>query len=357
MKDCHADMLAFHEERVTLNRDERKEMQERRDSNRNRLKKGLERDEEPQPRMLKSQGSYAMWTMVQHKNKDYDIDDGIYFTMDALKGPNGGDRTPSAAKEMVRKAVHDNSFKTPPDVRTNCVRIYYNAGYHVDLPVYRVVEEEDSSGATERYELASSEWKSSDPSAVTDWFSTANQSQSPNTDNGGQLRRITRLFKTFARSRASWNGRIATGFMVTKLVVDHYRANEAREDISLYDSMCSIRDRLNQNLEVDHPVVSGEKLTKGPDDAHTRFLREKLSDAIATLDVVFEQECTIADARKAWDKVFNTDFFHDRATDGGGGDGNGGKGTSAAILIKGGEDCAVKDSVDKRGGGTYARTA
>ena len=104
MKDCHADMLAFHEERVTLNRDERKEMQERRDSNRNRLKKGLERDEEPQPRMLKSQGSYAMWTMVQHKNKDYDIDDGIYFTMDALKGPNGGDRTPSAAKEMVRKA-------------------------------------------------------------------------------------------------------------------------------------------------------------------------------------------------------------------------------------------------------------
>ena len=260
-------------------------------------------------------------------------------------------------KRWCEKRVHDNSFKTPPDVRTNCVRIYYNAGYHVDLPVYRVVEEEDSSGATERYELASSEWKSSDPSAVTDWFSTANQSQSPNTDNGGQLRRITRLFKTFARSRASWNGRIATGFMVTKLVVDHYRANEAREDISLYDSMCSIRDRLNQNLEVDHPVVSGEKLTKGPDDAHTRFLREKLSDAIATLDVVFEQECTIADARKAWDKVFNTDFFHDRATDGGGGDGNGGKGTSAAILIKGGEDCAVKDSVDKRGGGTYARTA
>ena len=74
--------------------------------------------------------------------------------------------------------------------------------------------------------------------------------------------------------------------MVTKLVVDHYRANEAREDISLYDSMCSIRDRLNQNLEVDHPVVSGEKLTKGPDDARTRFLREKLRDAIATLAVL-----------------------------------------------------------------------
>ena len=74
--------------------------------------------------------------------------------------------------------------------------------------------------------------------------------------------------------------------LVTKLVVDHYRANEAREDISLYDSMCSIRDRLNQNLEVDHPVVSGEKLTKGPDDARTRFLCEKLRDAIATLAVV-----------------------------------------------------------------------
>ncbi len=357
MKDCHSDMLAFHDERVTLSTAARNEMRTRRNSNRKRLEKGLERDEEPQPRMLKSQGSYAMWTMVQYKAKDYDIDDGVYFAKDELKGPKGGDRTPLAAKEMVKKAGHDDSFKKPPDVRANCVRVYYDAGYHVDVPVYRIVEEEGAPAATESYELASSEWKSSDPAEVTNWFSKENQSQSPNKENGGQLRRITRLLKTFARSRDSWNTRIATGFMITKLVVEKYQVNDAREDTSLYDTMRSIRDRLKTNLEVDHPVVSGEKLTKGPDDARTRFLREKLSEAIDTLDVLFDPDCTTAESRKAWDKAFNTDFFRNRPTDGGGSDGNGGKGTSAGILIKDGEDSAVRDAVDKRGGGTYARAA
>lgn len=353
MKNCHDDMLAFHDERVTLNSDDRKEMRERRNTNRDRLKKGLKRDEEPSPSKLQSQGSYAMWTMVQYAEKDYDIDDGVYFTKDSLVGPKGGDRTPSAIKEMVRKAVHDDKFNKPPKVRTNCVRIYYNEGYHVDLPVYRIIVEDAGVLApTESYELASTEWKNSDPAEVTTWFTDANKARSPNTDNGGQLRRVTRLLKTFSRSRSSWKDRIASGFIITKLVVERYAPNDAREDTSLYDTMVSIRDRLNDNLEVDHPVLLNEKLTSGPDDAKTRFLRDKLSESIDTLDPVFDSDCSQADARKAWDKVFNTDFFGGRPSSDDDG-GNGGKGTSAAVLIKGGEDRAARDAVDKQGGGTY----
>jgi hypothetical protein len=37
---------------------------------------------------------------------------------------------------MVRDAVDDDKFKKPPEVRPNCVRVFYEAGYHVDLPVY-----------------------------------------------------------------------------------------------------------------------------------------------------------------------------------------------------------------------------
>ena len=351
MKNCHDDMLAFHNERVTLGSKDRAEMRDRRNSNRNRLKKGLKRDDEPAPSTLKSQGSYAMWTMVQYKNKDYDIDDGVYFEKEALKGPRGGDRTPAAVKEMVRKAVHDDKFNDPPTVRTNCVRVQYNAGYHVDLPVYRVI---DSGKSTESYELASSDWTESKPSSVTEWFRAENKSQSPNLDNGGQLRRITRLLKTLARSRDSWKGRIASGFIITKLVTERYSANDAREDMSLYNSMVSIRNRLNGSLEVRHPTISTEYLTNGWNDARTRFLREKLSDAIDTLAVLFDTECTQEKARKAWDKVFNTDFFSDRPDSDGSDNGNGGKGTSAAILIKGGEGQAARDAVDKRGGGTYA---
>ena len=75
--------------------------------------------------------------MVQDQHKDYDIDDGVYFHKDDLQGPKGGEKTALDAKKMVRKALHDDRFKMAPEVRTNCVRVYYNVGYHVDVPVYR----------------------------------------------------------------------------------------------------------------------------------------------------------------------------------------------------------------------------
>ena len=317
MYNCHDDILAYQNEKVTLPKKEQDEMRERRDTNRDRLKNGLKNEGEPAPSNFQSQGSYAHHTMVQHPEKDYDIDDGVYFWKDDLKGPRDGDKSARDAKEMVRKALDDERFKKPPKVRTNCVRVYYDAGYHVDIPVYRKVKTENIWGDEDiYYEIASSDWKESDPVEVTRWFNEENKKQSPDTTNGRQLRRQTKLNKAFARSRESWRPRIATGFMITTLLVNEcYRSSEEREDKALYDTMVAMRNRLNNNLEIDHPTVQDEKLTKGPDDAKTRFLREKLDWAIDELEVLFEQDCTRRKALKAWDKVFNTDFFSSRLKD------------------------------------------
>ncbi|MGE3476424.1 MAG: cyclic GMP-AMP synthase DncV-like nucleotidyltransferase [Rhodospirillaceae bacterium] len=362
MYNCHEDMLAFHDAEVTLPETQRKEMRQRRNTNRDRLKAGLERDNEPQPFKFQSQGSYAMHTMVQDPSNDYDIDDGVYFTKEALKGPRGGDRAPADVKEMVRKALHDDKFKKPPEVRTNCVRVYYDAGYHVDVPVYRRVTHKNFFGEEETFdELASTEWKRSDPVGVTDWFNDENKRQSPNLDNGGQLRRDTRYQKNFSRSRESWRERMATGFTITKLVTECYVANDAREDRSLYDTMVAMRNRLNNSLEVNHPTVKGEKLTKGPDDARTKFLREKLNWAIDELKVLFEPDCTRAKALDAWDTVFNTDFFSNRLED----DNSAADAKAAAtaaggltsILLSGEAPAMARTPerpVDKQGGGRYA---
>ena len=316
MYNCHDDILAYHNERVTLPKKEQDEMRNRRDTNRDRLKNGLKSYGEPAPSSFQSQGSYAHHTMVQHPEKDYDIDDGVYFWKDDLKGPRDGDKSSSDAKEMVRKAVHDERFNKPPEVRTNCVRVYYHAGYHVDIPVYRKVKTEDIWGdECIHYEIASSDWKESDPMEVTRWFNEQNKKQSPDTTNGRQLRRQTKLNKAFARSRESWRPRIATGFMITTLLVNEcYRSSVEREDEALYSTMVAMRDRLNNNLEINHPTVQGEKLAKC-NDAKTRFLREKLNRAINELQVLFEQDCTREKALKAWDKVFNTDFFSSRLED------------------------------------------
>ncbi len=156
-------------------------MRNRRDANRDRLKDGLKKAEKPAPTDFIEQGSYAMRTMTQHPEKDYDIDDGVYFRKETWSALRGGEMTALEARQMVRDAVDDDSFNTPPEVKKNCVRVQYNAGYHVDLPVYRWVVTMDLLGreVSRHAELASSEWKRSDARDVTDWFDKRNQELSP----------------------------------------------------------------------------------------------------------------------------------------------------------------------------------
>ena len=52
MYNCHDDILAYHNEEVTLSNAEQDEMRERRDTNRQRLKDGLERDGETHPQRI-----------------------------------------------------------------------------------------------------------------------------------------------------------------------------------------------------------------------------------------------------------------------------------------------------------------
>lgn len=313
MHDCSDDVLAHHDEQVTLPQQDRTNMRDRRDANRDRLKKGLKESNKPMPREFVKQGSYAMKTMVQHPDNDYDIDDGVYFNKEDLVGDRGAEMSGLQARQMVRDALDDGSFKTPPEVRPNCVRAYYAAGYHVDLPVYRRVTVTDAWGAEKyHYELAGTEWKRSDARDVTAWFDRENTAQSPDTENGRQLRRIVRQIKKYARSRPSWSGSILSGFGITVLVVEQYRSSHSREDMALYETMKAIRDRLNWNLAVKHPVTPNETITKGDSDPRAKFLLDRLTEALSALAPLFDADCTRKKALTCWDKVFATSFFSDR---------------------------------------------
>ncbi len=302
MHDCAKDVISFHDEKVTLSQPQRTEMRDRRNANRDRLVTRLEAKEKPTPQEFIKQGSYAMLTMVQDPDNDYDIDDGIYFSKDSLKDKNGNGMTPKAVRQMVCEVLGDDRFTKQPQKKSNCVRIFYQEGYHVDMPIYRIVGTQ--------YELAAGEaWVVSRAADVEDWFNQVNQSKSPDENNGRQLRRIVRLLKKFARSRSAWKDPIATGFTITKLAEECYVPNKNREDTALRDTMKAIQNRLLFNLEVHHPVTPGAKLTKGPDDKSTAFLRDKLADALKDLEILDRHNCSHKEALSAWDKVFNTDFF------------------------------------------------
>ncbi len=308
MFDCSKDVRAYHNQDVTLPKTEQDGMRSRRNANRDRLRKGLRKAGKPAPIEFVAQGSYAMKTMVRDPDNDYDIDDGVYFRKEDLVGSRGAEMTSLQARQMVCDAVDDGRFKKAPEVRSNCVRVYYEAGYHVDLPVYRRVVTSTVFEEEVHYELAASGgWKRSDARDVTAWY----EDKRARSADGHQLLRLNRDLKKYARSRHSWRAGILSGFGISVLLIERFRVDD-REDRALYDTMVAIRDRLVWDLEVAHPVTPGDYITSGADDARARSFREKLSAAINALQPLFKADCTREEALKCWDKVFATTFFSER---------------------------------------------
>ncbi|WP_442756062.1 cyclic GMP-AMP synthase DncV-like nucleotidyltransferase [Methylocystis sp. JAN1] len=308
MFDCAKDVRAYHDQDVTLPKTEQDAMRDRRNSNRTRLKSGLAKAGKPAPLEFVKQGSYAMKTMVRDPDNDYDIDDGVYFRKEDLVGDRGAEMTSLQARQMVRDAVDDGKFNTPPEVRSNCVRVFYEKGYHVDLPVYRRVVTSTVFGEEVYYELASSSgWKRSDARDVSEWYEDKRAASA----DGAQLRRINRDLKKYARSRYSWRSGILCGFGISVLTTERFR-HDGREDRALYDTMVTIRDRLTWDLQIAHPVTPGDYITSGADDVRSRCFREKLTEAIDDLQPLFAADCTRERALRCWDKVFATTFFSER---------------------------------------------
>ena len=329
-------IAGFHTQEVALVGTQRTDMRNRRTANRARLKTGLANNEDPTPVGCHTQGSYAMHTMVQDDNLDYDIDDGVYFKASDLVGAQGADMTALAVRKMVCAALQSDQFATPPEVRKNCVRVQYNEGYHVDVPAYRRHETKDAwtGKVSYTYELAGPDWRNSDPKEVTKWFKKVNNELSPDIGEG-QFRRVVRLLKKFVRSREGWKKKSPSGFAVTKLASELFVARLNRDDIALRETMKAMMNRLAWNKDVQHPVID-EKLAVA-DDGRCLHLHDRLKENLQHLEVLDTVDCTHDAAMKAWNKVFCTDWFSDQPPEEGDGD-----------------DGQPKSPVDKRAGGSFA---
>jgi hypothetical protein len=333
--DCNNDIKGYHSAEVTLGRTEQKAMRTRRDAGRNRLKDGLTAAKHPKPCGIYSQGSYSMRTMVQDAQNDYDIDDGVYFEAGDLRDSEGKELGPEAARKMVASALKDHRFNYDAKVKPNCVRQFYEAGYHIDMPVYRVLRSKDLAGKEiEKYELASSDqWVESDAREVTSWYNGEIKSElEQGQEDISQLRRITKLTKKMARSRIDWKKKTASGICVTKLVIDNKRLVADREDLALRRTWQSILAQLSVSLRIPHPVPlhQGKNLAEDNDE-QVKFFRDCLAEQLETLKILDRPKCTQKEARQAWDTVFNCKYFSDRPDNGG----NGGSKTGGPFIISG----------------------
>lgn len=308
--DCHRVMKGFHSDQVTLPNSEQQKMRNRRDSGRTRMENGLKKHGHSFPNKHISQGSYAMRTMVQDGESDYDIDDGVYFDIDKLKDSNDKELTPYQARSRIKKALKDERLQYDAQIKTNCVRQNYPEGYHIDIPVYRIVKRKQLFGDDEIiYEHASGdEWLESDAQSVTRWFNDKVGELKSGEKDSSQLRRVTKLTKKFARSRRAWKKQTTSGICITKLVVDHFIPNQNRDDDALRYTWKAILSALNISLRVEHPVQRHKNLAES-DDECMEFFRNCLSEALDELETIDDEDADYEKACKSWDKVFNTNYF------------------------------------------------
>ena len=308
MFSAHDHFSRFYRKHIHLSTDNQKDLAGYRDKNVERLHKGLTKLEYSTPCKTRNQGSYAMSTMVQHPDNDYDIDVSVIFDEQDLPS------SPLQARQRVLEGVlaggGNFSFKKPPKRRTNAVTVWYAEGYHVDLAVHRRRIDEFGNVITEH---AGTGWSKRDPMDITNWFMDDVKSKSPKKENGAsvddcQMRRIIQYLKMFAKSRPSWN--MPGGLLISVLVSECYRPDATSDDYALYWTMKAIQQRIYITEAVYNPVEPTLQLTyKNEYCNQVKEFGEHLKIALEWLAPLFDYDCDELKACKAWKKVFAHDYW------------------------------------------------
>lgn len=307
MYNAHNEMFAFYDQHVRLDRATQGRLTTYRDTNIERLEEGLTDLGYATPIRTCGQGSHAMHTMVQHEENDYDIDTAVIFARADIPA------SPLKARQRVLEGIKqaEVNFKREPEARTNAVTIWYADGHHIDLAVYRCSEDDFGNAVIEH---AGVEWTRRNPTEITDWFISEVAKQSPSstsgaTANDGQMRRVVQLLKMFAKMHPSWN--LPGGLLISVLVAECYQPSASRDDLALYNTMSSIRLRLQQNTEVINPVDSSYFLTDKQEHVNelVRF-GERLGQALEWLQPLCNYDCDEVTAYKAWEQVYDNIYWN-----------------------------------------------
>ena len=215
-----------------------------------------------------------------------------------------GSLGPLATRNIVGNALRRKTkqFAVEPEIKTNCVRVKYSEGYHVDFALYKRYKENEGDNEY-IYEHAGPEWSIRDLRALDLWFKEQIKCK------GDNLRKITRLSKMFCKSRKFWNN-MPSGLIQTVLCDENLDTSYERLDEVFYFSMKAIVDRLDINLEVEAPVDDGRALvTRDIDYTRMKNWKNRLRNKLDDLDILFETDCTKKKALKAWGDFFNHSYW------------------------------------------------
>ncbi|WRU97855.1 nucleotidyltransferase (plasmid) [Priestia filamentosa] len=196
MADIHKQFKDFHEAIKLKRFKENKELREKRDIIKDKVKAGIkkkfeEKEQEVPTIEFIDQGSYAVDLGITPEDKDYDIDEGIIF--DLYKE----DYTDSVELKKMIKDILKNHTSTLPKVKNPCVTVTYSLDeepqYHVDLPVYLKSKYDSHLYLAWGKEFASEDnkyWDKADPEGLNNHISTSFTGEDKQ-----QFKRVVRYMK------------------------------------------------------------------------------------------------------------------------------------------------------------------
>lgn len=302
MYNLEREFNQFYSKHVVLPQKEKSSLYEKKNINVKQLKEGLAEYNEEHGTDYKLaeepivQGSVAMSTVIQNDSKDYDIDVAIVFEKDNI--PEGTTATKNIVVNALKKKT--KQFKVEPEAKTNCVRIVYSEGYHVDFAIYRRFKSEEDDAYT--YEHCGSKWRERNPRAITKWFLDQNK------EKDYKLREVVRLLKMFSKSRDGWVN--MPGGLIQSVLCDEQFQSYDRLDESFYYTAEAIKNRLAINKEISNPVDPNSSLKLVEKDSiKMENLYNRLDDKLSKLSILFDDSCTYKQANEAWEEFFNHEYW------------------------------------------------
>lgn len=292
MVNLHDSFDQFHR-RIALTPGNKVVLRMAREAIRDRIRKYFRETLDQQIPMFRGQGAYAINTLVNPIDGEYGLDDGVYLqhldNRDTRKWPSG-----AAVRQWIVNAVEGQDRGKVVE-KSACVRIQYPGLYHVDLPVYGMV-----NGRCMLAAKGENQWRHSDPLALIQWIKT-NVAL-----HGEQLPRIIRFLKAWADFQSLQLGRMPGGLMMTVLATRHFQGH-ARDDIAMTYTLQVISKAVTHFFYVPNPVDISEELT----DDLTSIQQERFREAVKSAAMDARGAIRVEGRRSAaklWRKQFGSRF-------------------------------------------------
>ncbi len=191
MADVQKQFEEFHE-KIRVDYDMASELREKRDAVLRRIRKYLKDNGLPGFREL-GQGSYTMKTGTKPiVDLEYDIDIGLRFDF------HPDDHTAEEVRGWIYEALKDHTQRI--EKKKPCIRVVYEAGFHIDVTSYAVWEE----GGKEQFRLARKDigWTEADPPALLEYVNSFREINFDGTEDNATK---TDQFRRSVRALRRWN--------------------------------------------------------------------------------------------------------------------------------------------------------